>query len=476
MAGERVDTVIHGGTVVTGSAAFESAIAIDGERIVAVGPREILPEAERYIDASGKQVLLGAIDCHVHLNLDGWRLGSEAAAKSGLTTIIPFTGYRAQEEESLPAAIRRVQDEMSGELSVDISLNFILFNTPYIFDSLPEAVELGVSAYKVFMTYKRGPLMSPDANIINAMEVIGRAGGLLQLHCENGEVLDYLHEKAIDEGRTKPLDYPATCPPWAEAEAINRAILMGKMTGCPIYVVHLSTREGLERIQRAQSEGQPVWTETCPQYLLLTETEMERLGPFAKIGPPLRPVEGGHQAAMWEGVSLGYISNIGSDHSPAAKERKELGWENIFFAPDGGAVPFGSPSLETLVPLTYHEGVIERGLPLWWMARVLAENPARLFGLYPRKGAIQPGSDADLLIIDPDAEWTIEAEHHVSEAGYIPYEGRKVRGRPWMTLLRGQVLLNDGELEQKPGYGTFVPAGGVTPPLGGRVTTEARNG
>jgi dihydroorotase-like cyclic amidohydrolase len=210
-------------------------------------------------------------------------------------------------------------------------------------------------------------------------------------------------------------------------------------------------------------------TETCPQYLLLTEEEMERLGPYAKIGPPLRPADLVNQNALWEGSKMGVISNIGSDHAPGPRERKELGWENVFVGPDGKPIPFGAPSVETLVPLTYDQGVVKRGMPIWWMARVLAENPARIFGLYPKKGVIQPGADADLLILDPDVETEIHAADHLSNAGYTPYEGWKIYGKPWMTLLRGRVLLKDGELEQQPGYGNFLPGGSPVAPVAGKV-------
>lgn len=466
---EPMDLVIAGGTVVTGSGMFAGDVAVQGEQIAAVGAPGSFPEAERTIDASGRYVLPGAIDCHAHFNLDGWEIGTRAAARAGITTVIPFASYRAAEEETLPQAIERIRGELDGTAWTDVSLNFILPDTPYIYEELPRAVSMGVSAYKVFMTYKRTPLMSPDSNILHAMEVIAGAGGMLQLHCENGEVLDYLHERAIRDGRTRPVDYPGTCPPWAEAEAIHRAILMGEMTECPIYVVHLSTHEGLRLIRDAQERGQPVWTETCPHYLELDETEMERLGPFAKVGPPLRDREEGHQRALWDGVTSGAISNIGSDHAPADRARKELGRDNVFFAPDGTPIPFGAPSIETLVPVTWSAGVSERRLPPWWFARVLAENPARLFGLYPRKGAIQPGSDADLLVYDPEAEWQITAEDHVSLAGYTPYEGRAVRGRPVMTILRGRVLLDHEELVASEAPGAYLEAGGPIAPLGGAV-------
>jgi dihydropyrimidinase len=320
------------------------------------------------------------------------------------------------------------------------------------------------------MTYKKRPhRMVSDEFMARAMEVIGSLGALCQLHCENGDVLCYLEDRAIAAGHVHPRDFPATCPDWTEEEAIHRAILIGGLTRCPVYVVHLSTRLGLERIKRAQTEGQRVWTETCPQYLLLTDAEMERLGPFAKIGPPLRPAGGPDRDALWQGTEQGFIATVASDHSPRVPSAKEPGWKNIFVDAEGRPIPFGAPSLETLVPLMYSEGVVKRGLPITWLARVLAENPARIFGLYPRKGSIRVGADADLTIWDPDGETTIEAVQHLGIAGFTPYEGWTVRGRPWMTLVRGQVMLNERRLEQKPGYGRYLSRTSPQPPLAGAV-------
>jgi dihydropyrimidinase len=245
---------------------------------------------------------------------------------------------------------------------------------------------------------------------------------------------------------------------------------MGALTDCPTYVVHLSTQLGLELIKRAQAEGQRVWTESCPQYLLLSDAELGQWGPLAKIGPPLRPAGGPNQPALWKGLEQGYISCVASDHAPASQELKQPGWKNIFVGPNGAVIPFGSPGIETLVPLMYSEGVVKRGFPIWWIARALAENPARIFGLYPRKGAIRVGANADLLILDPTPTRAIRAGEHYSKTGYSLFEGWEVRGNPWMTLLRGGVLLNQGKLEQQPGYGQFLPAGSPLPPIGGRVT------
>ena len=468
----KLDVIVRGGQVVTATDVLDVAVGIKGDKIAALAPADMLPDADRVIDARGKIVLPGAIDCHIHLGpeYDDWRGGPFIAAHAGLTTLLGFALYDHTRKETLPQSIKTLVEDTEAKSVLDFGFHFILANTPYILEGIPEAVAMGVSSFKLFMTYKkRPPRMCSDDFICKAMEIIGKHGGLTQLHCENGDVLDYLEDKAIAEGRVSPPNFPATCPDWAEEEAINRAILMGQMTGSPVYVVHLSTQLGLERIKRAQALGQPVWTETCPQYLLLDESLMEKFGPFAKMGPPLRRADGPDREALWEGMTRGYISTVGSDHAPRSQQAKEPGWKNIFVYPDGKPIPFGAPSVETMVPLMYSEGVVKRGLPLTWMARVLSENPARIFGMQQRKGAIRVGADADLLLIDPEPEWTMEAKNLRGIAGMTLYEGRKMRGRPWMTLLRGRVLLNQGKLEQEPGYGRFLRRGSPVPPIAGSV-------
>jgi dihydropyrimidinase len=466
-AARGVDLVVRGGRVVTATDDFEASVAVNGGRIAAIAPEALLPPADRVIDAAGKIVFPGLIDCHLHVGpeYDDWQTSALAAARTGLTSLVPFV--TVDEGETLPAATRRLREEAERVSTLDFGFHFILDHEPRLLDGLAEAVGLGVRSFKMFMTYKkRGKRMVSDEFLCKAMERLAALDAVCQLHCENGDILCYLEDKAIAEGRTAPTDFPATCPDWAEEEAINRAILVGRLTGCPVYVVHLSTRLGLERIKRAQAEGQRVWAETCPQYLLLSDAEMARLGPFAKIGPPLRPEGGPDRDAMWAGLAGGYIHTLASDHAPRPPRFKEPGRRNIFVDAQGKPIPFGAPSLETLAPLAYSEGVARRGLPLSWMARVLAENPARIFGLFPRKGAIRVGADADLTIWDPAAEWTIEQRQHLSVAGYTPYEGWRVRGRPWMTLVRGHVVLNpDGALEQKPGFGHFLPEAPPTPPV-----------
>lgn len=471
MTARAVDLIVRGGQVVTATDVLDVAVAIRGGRIVALGPEALLPPADRVIDATGKYVFPGLIDCHLHVGpeYDDWKTASLAAARTGLTTLLPFVVPDAG--ETLPAAVHRLREEAESVSVLDFGLHFILDHEPRLLEGLAEAVRLGVTSIKLFMTYKkRGKRMVSDLFICQTMERLAALGGICQLHCENGDILCYLEDRAIAEGRTAPMDFPATCPDWAEEEAINRAALIGRLTGCPVYVVHLSTRLGLERIVRAQAEGQRVWTETCPQYLLLSEREMERWGPFAKIGPPLRPAGGGDHEALWRGTEQGFVATLASDHAPRAPAAKEPGRRNIFVDEQGRPVPFGAPSLETLVPLAYSEGVVRRGLPLTWLARVMAENPARIFGLWPRKGAVRVGADADLTIWDPEPEWTIERSQHLGIAGYTPYEGWRVKGRAWMSLLRGQTLLNAaGELEQKPGSGRYLPRKAPAPPVAGPV-------
>ena len=471
MAEARVDTIVRGGRVVTSSQAVDASVAIKGEKIVALGPEELLPQADRYIDAEGKFVLPGLIDSHVHMDgHDDYALGSLAAAHAGLTTLIPFANYELDRDETLVEAARRIREEVEATALVDFGFHFILQNRPGILRSLPPVMDMGFKSFKMFMTYKKRPgRMCDDDYICDAMDLVSRGGGVLQLHCESGNIIEFLENKLIAEGHTHPVDFPMACPDWAEEEAINRAIKMGAATNCPTYVVHLSTQLGLERIKQAQAQGQRIWTETCPQYLLLSDAEMSRYGPLAKIGPPLRPEDGPDRDALWSGLRQGHISLVASDHAPHPQELKRPGWDNIFVTPDGASVPFGSPGVETIAPLMYSEGVVKRGLPIWWLARAMSENPARIFGLYPRKGVIQVGSDADLLILDPGTDRVISAENHHSNSGYTLFEGWQVTGRPWMTLLRGQVLLNQGRLEQQPGYGAILPCEGPTAPLGGPV-------
>ena len=470
---QKVDTVVSGGLVVTAAAEVEASIAIKDGKVVAIGSPDSMPFSDREIDASGRYILPGPIDAHAHFR--GWEdfeLAGRMAAKSGLTTIIPFGEPEHVNHEGLPAATARSSGEINETSVIDMGLHLMLGADPYVFEGIPAAMGMGIRSFKAFMTYKsrRPRTMVDDEFIINAMELIGNNGGVTQLHCENGDVIDHLEKRFRDEGRVAPSDFPDVAPPWVEEEAINRAISLAKMTGSPLYIVHLSTQLGLERIKRAQAEGLPIWTETCPQYLLLAAEDHEKWGPLLKIGPPLRYRDGGDHEALWEGLTDGYISCVASDHSPHPYEDKMKGEDNVFFMPGGELpVPFGAPSIETIAPVVYSKGVSERGLGPRWFARVMAENPARIFGLYPQKGTIQVGSDADLAIVDPERMHKISESNMLGKAGFTPYEGLELKGAITMTLLRGEVLMDNGEIKLDGAYGRFVEAGAPVAPVGGSV-------
>ena len=250
MVDPRVETIIGGGQLVSSSQVYTAAIAIAGEKIVAIGPEQLLPAADNYIDASGKFVLPGLIDCHVHLDgHDNYALGSLAAAHAGLTTLIPFGTYNLEGDETLPAAIGRSKEEVEASALTDFAFHFILQNRPSILQGLPQAMEMGVKSYKMFMTYKKRPFrMCDDDYICQAMDLVASGGGVLQLHCESGNIIEYLENKLIEEGHTHPTDFPRACPDWAEEEAVNRAVKMAAATRCPTYVVHLSTQLGLATV------------------------------------------------------------------------------------------------------------------------------------------------------------------------------------------------------------------------------------
>ena len=462
------DAVIRGGRIVTATDVADGDIGISGGVIAAIEAPGSLTSAAKFIDLPGKIVFPGLIDCHCHFR--GWEdygLASRMAAAAGLTTIIPFAITDTENGETLPDAIDRHRGQLEGSSVLDVSFHFQLGADPRILEGIPAAIEKGVRSFKMFMAYKtrRPPVMVSDEFILRAMDVAGANGGLIQLHCENGEVIYYLERQFQAEGRVKPTDFPDAAPPWVEGDAVQRAITLAKTSGCPTYIVHLSTQVGLQAIVRAREDGERVWTETCPQYLLLAAEDHEKWGPLLKIGPPLRPGSGPDREALWDGLKNGAISCLGSDHSPHPKETKELGWDNIFDQADGTPVPYGAPSIETLAQLVYSKGVGERGFPLPYVAQVLSENPARIFGLYPRKGVIQVGSDADFTIIDPDQKVRITEDRLLGKAGYTPYEGWEMDGAITMSLLRGEVLMENGRIVGAPGFGRFLESGPPVDPV-----------
>jgi dihydropyrimidinase len=296
----------------------------------------------------------------------------------------------------------------------------------------------------MFMTYAKLGWMTDDYQLMRTLDIIARVGGLGVVHAENGLATDYLEDRALAEGRDPKEAFVDTRPAILEAEAIHRAIAIARVAGCPLYVAHMTAALGIEVVAAARANGVRLYAETCPQYLTLTGEDLLKQGPLLKIGPPLR--DEADRLALWKGLADGVLDTVASDHAP-----KEKRIDDPFFE-----APFGTPQTETMLTLVFDEGVRNDRISLPRMVRAMSENPARVFGLYPKKGALLPGSDADLTLFDPDREHTITHATQHSRAPYTAYEGRRCVGEPILSIQRGEVLIEDGRLVAPPGRGRFL--------------------
>ena len=448
------DLVIRGGRVVSEGGVLEADIAITDGTIAAVASPALAIAAREVVDVAGAYVLPGAIDAHVHFNVfnpmvDDFESTSVAAAHGGVTTMMPFIGGR--EGMSVVEGLEHFAAEGERRSVVDFAMHCRLRPDPALIEQIPDAIAYGVPSIKMFQAYKKRGMLFTDDQLLRGMELTAAHGGIVLVHAENGQVIDYLEDKLTREGKSGPEFYLASRPHFTEAEAVLRAIELAGFAHCPLYVVHLSTADGLEHIRRARGRGHAVYAETCPQYLLLTDAEMTRQKGLAKIAPPLRWDR--DREALWAGLAQGVVQTLGSDHAPFLVADKLVGERDIFQA------GFGMPGVETMMPLVLGESLRAGRLTLPQLAAAASENAAKLFGLYPQKGAIRTGADADLLVVDPDSEWTISARDLHSRAGYTCFEGWRVKGRIAMSFLRGRPLLRDGRLCQSPGYGRFLKRG-----------------
>ncbi len=438
------DVLIKGGLVVTGEGITKADVGIRGGEVVSV-EGGLAPEgATRTIDASGKYVLPGAIDVHTHPVYEDDLGGlSVTAAHGGTTTLIHFA--YAKPGMKLLDTIKQFKDEGSRKSVLDFGVHGALFDPASQIEEIPKAFDLGVTSFKMFMTYAKLKWMTDDYHLTAAMDRIARCGGLAMVHAESGLVTDYLEDRSLKKGEDQKEVFLKTRPDYLEAEAIFRAISIAAVMDCPLYIVHLSTGRGVDVVQKMRAEGHAVYVETCPQYLTLTDDVLQRLGPLAKIGPPLRREI--DRMALWKAIQAGSIDVVASDHAPKDKRK-----EDPFFE-----APFGSPQAETMLTVTYDEGVNTGRIGLCRLVELLSENPAKIFGLYPRKGTIEKGSDADVVLFDPSQVHTLSVRNQHSGAGYTLYEGRTCLGRPVFTMQRGKVLIENGELKKKPGDARFLP-------------------
>jgi dihydropyrimidinase len=444
--GEHFDLLLSGGVLVSGNGLFRSDVAIRDGKIAEINSSISHWSAREVLDVRGKLILPGVIDVHTHpLYEDDFETTSFTAAWGGTTTVIHYA--YAFHNQNVAETIEKTIAEASRVSYLDFGLHLGLFQVEKQYRQIPDAFQFGVRTFKMFMTYAKLGRMTSDYYLAAAMDLIAKHGGMAMVHAENGLATDYLEDKFNSEGVPAIEAFTRMRPAALEAEAINRAIAIAEVSGCAIYIPHVSAGRGLEPVARARSAGQPVFAETCPQYLVLTERDLFRWGPLAKIGPPLRTLE--DNEALWRGLIDGTIDVVASDHAPKAKRREEDFFE----------AAYGSPQAETLLTIMYDRGVNGGRISLPRLTQLLSEAPARIFGLYPRKGSLQVGSDADMVIFDPTDRHVLSGKTQHSKAGYTLYEGRECLGRPWMTLQRGRIILDRDRLVASPGDGHFIRVG-----------------
>jgi dihydropyrimidinase len=475
-----MNLVIQNGTIVTATETYQADIGIKDGVIALIGQPALFPpqpfdlaqgrlwgggRGSEVIDATGKYVLPGGVDVHVHLQMtigdgsaelaeaitssDDFTTGTIAAACGGTTTIIDF--ITPQPGQSLHQAVAERRSQADGHTAIDYGLHLTATNArPKTLAEIEELAAAGYTSLKLYTTYPA--LMVNDAEILDLMAAAAACGVLPIVHAENHWAIEYLKQKLLAQGKTAPRYHPRSRPPLAEAEAANRVVTLAQLTQCPVYLAHLTCRESLEVVRRHRAQGQRVYGEVCTQHLILSKDEYERPGfEGAKfvLSPPLR--DKSNWEPLWHALTTGTLQVISTDHCPwMFATHKQRGRD------DFTKIPNGAPGIETRVPLIYHFGVNEGRFSINKFVELVSTAPARLFGLWPRKGTIAVGSDADLVIFDPHQECTLTQENLHMNVDYSPYEHVTVRGYPVMTIAGGKVIVKDNEFVGQVGAGQFL--------------------
>ena len=453
-----MSVLIKNGRVVTAVDDYHADVFIEDDKITAIG-KNLSMSADRVIDASGKLVLPGGIDPHVHLEMpfmgtyssDDYETGTRAALHGGTTTVIEF--ILQTQGDTLHNALKTWQEKSLHKAVGDFSYHMAVtdFNDDVAKEVVQMIEEEGITSFKTFMAYK-GALMIDDGQMVQLMKVVKKHGGLVTVHATNGDMIDTLIAKNLAEGNTKPLYHYLSQPEVTEAEASARFADMLHYTGCPGYIVHMTCEGALNAVRQATQRNQKVFVETCSQYLLLDASKYEQEdGAKWVMSPPLR--EKKDQEVLWSGINQGLVQVVGTDHCPFNWSQKQMGKD------DFSKIPNGHPAIEHRVEFMYSEGVRKGRISLNKFVEVCSTNAAKIFGMYPKKGTIAVGSDADILVFDPEKEHTISAETHHMNCDYSGYEGWEVTGKTELVLLRGQVAIENEECKLKPGDGQFIPRG-----------------
>ena len=462
--------LITGGTVVTATETMEADVLVEGERVVALFGRDgdsVLPvTADQVIDATGKYVMPGGVDVHTHMQLpfggtyasDDFESGSRAAAWGGTTTIVDFAVQTIG--EPMMAGYESWMALAEGNCAIDYGFHMIVSDVnEQTLKEMDILMGEGVTSFKLFMAYP-GVLYSDDGQIFRAMQKAAENGSTIMMHAENGIVIDVLREQALARGETDPIYHSITRPPVTEAEATHRAIAYAELAGCPLYVVHMSAKEALDEIAVARDRGSNIFAETCPQYLYLGWKNLREPGfEGAKYvcSTPVRSEEQGHQEALWRGLATNDLQVVSTDHCPfCMNDHPTLGTQKQLGVGDFTKIPNGLPGVEERMALLYHGAVGEGRLSLNRFVEVCATTPSKMFGMYPKKGTIAVGSDADIVIFDPAARTTMSVDINHMDVDYSAYEGKEIEGAIDLVMARGTVIISDNTYHGAKGDGQYL--------------------
>lgn len=450
-----MSVLIKNGRVITATDDYVADIFIEGECISAIG-KNLDVKADKEIDATGKLVMPGGIDPHVHLDMpfmgtfssDSYETGTRAALYGGTTTVIDF--ILQKQGNSLQSALDEWNGRANGTAVGDYSFHMAVtdFNDKTKKEIKTFVEQHGITSFKTFMAYK-GALMIDDRQMIGLMEEVKACGGLINVHATNGDMIDYLVQKHRNEGKLSPLYHYLSQPEITEAEASERFVDMASYTGCPGYIVHLTCEGALNAVRNATRRNQKMFVETCIQYLIIDASLYEQEdGAKWVMSPPLR--EKKDQATLWAGINQGIVNVVATDHCPFMWEQKLMGKD------DFSKIPNGHPAIENRMELLFSEGVAKGKITLNKYVEVASTNAAKIFGMFPRKGTIAVGSDADIVIFDPKEKHTLSAKTHHMNVDYSGYEGWELTGKVKTVLLRGKVAIDNNDCKVAKGYGQFI--------------------
>lgn len=452
-----MDCKIVNGTVVTATDTYRADVGIAKGKIIQIAKKVKEPAAE-VVDAKGKYVIPGGIDIHTHLDMpfggtvsnDDFETGTIAAAFGGTTTIVDFAIQG--KGMTLKRTLNTWMKKAKGKAVIDYGFHVAICHlTDKILAEIPEIVAQGITSFKCFLAYK-GALMIDDGTLYKVLQKSKEAGALVMIHAENGDILDVLINKYLNEGKTAPKYHALSRPPEAEGEATGRGISIAQMAEAPIYIVHLSCKEALDKVKEARDAGFPAFAETCPQYLLRSyQNYLEPGFKGAKyvMSPPLR--DKSNWNVLWKGLATNDLQVVSTDHCPFNfKGQKDMGKHSF------AAIPNGAPGIEHRLMLMFHEGVNKKRIGLNRFVELVSTAPAKMFGLFPQKGAVAVGSDADLVIFDPKAPFEIKAKTQHQNVDYTPYEGFKGKGMPKTVFSNGRIIILDGKFKGQAGTGRYL--------------------